>query len=136
MRSIILSAITRILLPVLLLFSIFVLIRGHQEPGGGFVGGLIASMAFALFTIANGVPHARRIFPLNPTFFIIVGLFCSLLSGVIGIFKGNPAFTGLWSNFELPLIGPLSTPLLFDIGVYLVVIGVSTGIIFTLKLKQ
>ncbi|MFO8055250.1 MAG: Na+/H+ antiporter subunit B [Bacteroidales bacterium] len=136
MISIILSTITRILLPVLLLFSIFVLIRGHQEPGGGFVGGLIASMAFALYTIATGISHARRIFPYSPNIFIVGGLFFALLSGVLGIFTGNPAFTALWSENELPMIGPLSTPLLFDIGVYLVVFGASTGIIFTLKLKQ
>ncbi len=112
------------------------LIRGHQEPGGGFVGGLIASMAFALYTIANGITNARQIFPLNPNLFIITGLSLALISGIISLFLGNPAFTGIWGEYYFPIIGPLSSPLLFDIGVYCVVLGVSTSIIFTLKLKQ
>jgi multicomponent Na+:H+ antiporter subunit B len=136
MNSVILTTATRVLLPILLLFSVFILIRGHQEPGGGFVGGLLASMAFALYTIANGVAHARQIFPLSPTVFIISGLSFALISGLMGLFVGLPAFTGLWGEFEFPVIGPLSTPLLFDIGVYLVVFGASTSIIFTLKLKE
>jgi multicomponent Na+:H+ antiporter subunit B len=135
MISVILSTATRIILPILLLFSVFMLIRGHQEPGGGFVGGLVASMAFALYTIANGITHARQIFPFSPNVFIITGLFCSFISGLLSLFKGQPAFTSIWGATELPVIGPLSTPLLFDIGVYCVVLGVSTGIIFTLKLK-
>jgi multicomponent Na+:H+ antiporter subunit B len=136
MISLILSTATRIILPVLLLFSLFILIRGHQEPGGGFVGGLVAASAFALYTISNGLLKARRIFPLSPNAFIIAGLGSAMGSGLIALFVGKPAFTGLWSDFEIPVIGPLSTPLLFDIGVYLVVIGVTTSIIFTLKQKE
>jgi multicomponent Na+:H+ antiporter subunit B len=136
MISVILTTGTRILLPILLLFSVFMLIRGHQEPGGGFVGGLIASMAFALYTIANGITHARQIFPMKPNVFIIGGLFLSLISGTLSLFSGDPAFTSIWGSYEFPVIGPLSTPLLFDIGVYFVVLGISTSIIFTLKLKQ
>jgi len=136
MISRILSTATRALLPILLLFSFFVLIRGHQEPGGGFVGGLIASMAFALYTIANGITHARTIFPMQPNVFIVGGLLLAMGSGLISLFLGKPGFTSIWGSFEFPLIGPLSTPLMFDVGVYLVVLGVSTGIIFTLKLKQ
>jgi multicomponent Na+:H+ antiporter subunit B len=136
MISIILSTATRILLPILLLFSVFMLIRGHQEPGGGFVGGLIASMAFALYTIANGITHARQMFPFKPNLFIVMGLSLAFVSGILSLFQGNPGFTSIWGSYEFPVIGFLSTPLLFDIGVYLVVLGVSTGIIFTLKLKQ
>ncbi len=136
MLSLILSTATRILLPILLLFSVFILLRGHYEPGGGFVGGLIASMAFALYTIANGIAHARKIFPMKPNVFIIGGLSLALLSGIMSLFQGNPAFTSIWGSYDVPVLGPLSTPLLFDIGVYLVVLGVSTSIIFTLKIKQ
>lgn len=136
MVSVILSTATRILLPILLIFSAFVLIRGHDQPGGGFVGGLIASMAFALYTIANGITHARQIFPLKPNLFIVGGLFLAISSGILSLFAGKPGFTSIWGEYNFPIIGPLSTPLLFDIGVYFVVLGVSTGIIFTLKLKQ
>ncbi len=136
MISLILSTATRILLPVLLLFSVFILLRGHQEPGGGFIGGLVGASAFALYTISNGISRARRMFPLNPNVFIITGLLMAMLSGILPLFFGKPAFTGLWTEFELPVIGPLNTPFLFDIGVYSVVIGVATSIIFTLKLKE
>jgi multicomponent Na+:H+ antiporter subunit B len=136
MNSLILSTATRILLPILLVFSIFILIRGHQEPGGGFVGGLIASMAFALYTLSNGVAAAKNIFPRSPNALIIAGLSTSLLSGLVSLFIGKPAFTGIWGSYEFPIIGPLSTVFFFDIGVYLVVLGVSTSIIFTLKQKE
>lgn len=134
--SVILSTATRILLPVLLIFSIFILLRGHQEPGGGFVGGLVASMAFALYTISNGVINARRIFPMKPNVFIISGLFVALSSGIFSLFFGNPGFTGMWGTFNFPVIGYIGTPFIFDIGVYMVVLGVTTGIIFTVKIKE
>lgn len=134
--SVILSTATRILLPVLLIFSIFILIRGHQEPGGGFVGGLVASMAFALYTISNGIINARRIFPMKPNVFIISGLFIALCSGIFSLFLGKPGFTGIWGTYEFPVIGYISTPFIFDIGVYMVVLGVTTGIIFTVKIKE
>lgn len=135
MISLILSTATKILLPVLLVFSFFVLIRGHYEPGGGFVGGLVAASAFALYAISNGVKEAKRLFPLSRPF-ILLGLSVSLLSGMLSLIPGEVAFTGLWTKFSLPVIGKLSTPLMFDIGVYLVVIGVTASIVYTLKSKE
>jgi multicomponent Na+:H+ antiporter subunit B len=135
MISLILSTASKILLPVLLLFSFFVLIRGHYEPGGGFVGGLVAASAFALFAISNGVVEAKRLFP-HAKLFIVLGLFFALFSGLLSVFFGQIAFTGLWSEFALPVIGKISTPLLFDIGVYFVVVGFATSTIFTLKMKE
>lgn len=135
MISLILSTSTKILLPVLLLFSFFVLMRGHYEPGGGFVGGLVAASAFALYAIANGVQQAKRLFP-HAKLFIILGLSFSLISGLLSTFLGMPAFTGLWTKFSLPVIGQLSTPIFFDVGVYFVVIGITTSIIYTLKMKE
>ncbi len=136
MKSIVLRTTTDLLLPLLLVFSVFMLFRGHQEPGGGFVGGLVASMAFALYTLSHGVAQARKVFPRSPSLFMITGLSLSLSSGLLSLLFGKPAFTGLWGSYEFPVIGPLSTPLLFDIGVYLVVLGISSSIIFTLKLKE
>lgn len=135
MISLILSTASKILLPVLLVFSFFVLIRGHYEPGGGFVGGLVAASAFALFAISNGIKEAKRLFP-HAKLFIVLGLTFSLTSGILSIIAGQIAFTGLWTEFSLPVIGKLSTPLLFDVGVYFVVIGMGTSIIFTLKMKE
>ncbi|HHN48160.1 MAG TPA: Na+/H+ antiporter subunit B [Bacteroidales bacterium] len=135
MISLILSTASKILLPVLLVFSFFVLIRGHYDPGGGFIGGLVAASAFALHAISNGVKEGKRLFP-HAKLFIVLGLSFSLLSGLLSVFAGTPAFTGLWTEFSLPVIGRLSTPLLFDIGVYFVVIGITTSIVFTLKMKE
>ena len=135
MTSLILSTATKLILPVLIVFSFFLLIRGHYEPGGGFVGGLVAASAFALYSISNGVKKAKMLFP-HSRLFIVLGLSVALLSGLLSVLAGMVAFTGLWTDFELPVIGRLSTPFMFDVGVYLVVIGVTTSIIFTLKAKE
>ncbi|MFN6947226.1 MAG: Na+/H+ antiporter subunit B [Cytophagaceae bacterium] len=132
MISLILSTATKYLLPILILFAFFMLIRGHYEPGGGFVGGLAASAAFALYTISNGVSKARAIFPMPPSTMVLTGLILGLGSGLFSFFREQIAFKGIWLDFHFPVIGLLGTPLLFDIGVFLVVIGVAMKIIFTL----
>lgn len=132
MTSIILSVASRFLLPLLLLFSVFVLFRGHNEPGGGFIGGLVAAAAFALYAIAFGVEHAKKSLRVDPRYLIAVGLFFAIGSGIFPLLFGLPFMTGLWSNIQLPVMGKLGTPLLFDVGVYLVVVGITLLIVFTL----
>jgi multicomponent Na+:H+ antiporter subunit B len=132
MSSLILSTATRYLLPLLLLFSVFLLIRGHNEPGGGFVGGLVAAAAFALYAIADGVATTRRTLRLNPTRLIGLGLLIAVGSGLVSIIIGQPFMTGLWSDYPVPALGKVGTPFLFDVGVYLTVIGVVLLIIFSL----
>jgi multicomponent Na+:H+ antiporter subunit B len=132
MPSIILSTATRYLLPLLLLFSIFILFRGHNEPGGGFIGGLVAAAAYSLYAIAYGVENARQSLVIAPRNLMGFGLLTALGSGLVALVVGKPFMTGLWANWELPLIGKPGTPLFFDVGVYLVVIGVTLTIVFTL----
>ncbi len=132
MKSVILSTATRYLLPLLLLFSIFALLRGHNEPGGGFVGGLVASAAFTLFALAHDVERARAILPLNPRLLIAAGLLIAVTSGLIGMLFGEPFMTTAWDSREIPVVGKMGTPLLFDVGVYLAVMGVALTIIFSL----
>lgn len=132
MQSLILSTATRYLLPLLLLFSVFLLLRGHNEPGGGFVGGLAAAAAFALFTIAFGVEPARQMLWIHPRVLLGLGLLTAAGSGLLAVLVGLPFMTGLWGSFELPAVGKLGTPLLFDIGVYLVVVGMVLMIVFEL----
>lgn len=136
MNSLVLRTATRYLLPLLLLFSIFVLLRGHNEPGGGFVGGLVAASAFALYAIAFEVEHARQLLPISPRRLIGLGLLIAVLSGLIGVLLGDPFMTAQWDNRPLPVVGKLGTPLLFDIGVYLTVIGVVLTIIFALAEEE
>lgn len=133
MRSLILTTAIRYLLPLLLLFSLFVLLRGHNEPGGGFIGGLVAAAAFALYAIAFNVAEARRLLRIRPLTLIGIGLLTAVFSGLLApLFSGEAFMTGLWSAREFPAIGKLGTPLLFDVGVYLTVIGVTLLIIFSL----
>jgi multicomponent Na+:H+ antiporter subunit B len=132
MKSLILPVATRYLLPLLLLFSIFVLIRGHNEPGGGFIGGLVAAAAFALYAIAFDVAQARQALRFHTHTLIGVGLLTALIGGSLPLFTGKPFMSGLWSQQVVPVLGKLGTPLLFDIGVYLTVIGVTLMIIFSL----
>jgi multicomponent Na+:H+ antiporter subunit B len=133
MTSLILSTATRYLLPLLLLFSIFLLLRGHDEPGGGFVGGLVAAAALALHAIAYGVAMARRMLGIDPRALIGLGLLAAALSGLVSTAAGLPFLTGLWGRGTLPVLGKVGTPLLFDVGVYLVVVGVVTTIVFALS---
>jgi multicomponent Na+:H+ antiporter subunit B len=130
--SLILSTATRYLLPLLLLFSVFLLLRGHNDPGGGFVGGLVAAAAFALHAIAYGVAPTRRLLAVDPRMLLSLGLLTSLTSGLVGLALGLPFMTGIWSKGTLPVLGKVGTPLLFDVGVYLVVIGVVLTIVLAL----
>ena len=134
MKSIILSSASNYLLPLLLLFSVFVLLRGHYLPGGGFIGGLIASIAFILHAFASGLKKTRHLLRIHPGFLIPVGLTVALLSAVSPmIFADLPLLTGLWYPDEIPVIGKIGSALFFDTGVYLVVVGVSLTIIFTIS---
>jgi multicomponent Na+:H+ antiporter subunit B len=134
MTSLILRTAARYLLPLLLLFSLFVFGRGHNEPGGGFVGGLIAAAAFVLYTIAYDAGAARRALSVEPRGLIGLGLLIALGSGLISLLNGQPFMTGQWGKLDLPGFGKveISTPLLFDLGVYLAVLGVTLVIIFAL----
>ncbi|MEM7134513.1 MAG: Na+/H+ antiporter subunit B [Chloroflexota bacterium] len=131
-RSVILDTSTRFLLPLLFLFSLFLLLRGHNEPGGGFVGGLVAAAAISLYALAAGAYSARRLLRLDLRTVMGIGLFCMVGAGSLGLLAGSPLLTGLWHSQPIPVAGKLGTPLLFDIGVYLVVVGVTLKILFTL----
>lgn len=131
-RSILLSAAARYLMPLMLVFSVFLLIRGHNEVGGGFVGGLVATNALMLYAIALSPAALRKLLPVEPHVLVSAGLLSALISGLIPLLTGQPFMTGLWLKNPIPVIGKIGTPLLFDTGVYLVVIGVVTWILLTL----
>ncbi len=135
MHSVILAIATRYLTPLMLVFSIILLFRGHNNPGGGFIGGLLAACGFILHTIAFDVSSARKKLIIDPRTLIGIGLLISLISAFMSLFLGKPFMTGIWWEAKLPLLGKLhiGTPLFFDIGVYLVVVGVTLTIIFALS---
>ncbi len=134
MQTLILKTASNILLPVLLLFSVFILLRGHYLPGGGFVGGLIAAIAFVLHAFANGLQNTRKIIVIHPGFLMPLGLLISFLSAITPVvFHDLPFMTGLWAPGHIPVIGKIGSALFFDTGVYFVVFGVSLTIIFTIS---
>ncbi len=132
MRTIILKTASSYLLPVLLIFSVFILLRGHYLPGGGFVGGLIASMAYVLHAFANGLSDTKNLLRFHPGFLMPVGLALAFVSGLVPMFFDLPFMTGLWYPESIPVLGAIGSTLFFDIGVYLVVVGVTLTIIFTI----
>ena len=138
MNSLILQTATRFMLPVLLLFSVFLLLRGHNSPGGGFAGGLVAATAYVLYAMAFGPAAARQLLRADTRRLIGVGLLVALAGGAAGLLAGRPWFTGLWVT--VPLFDPagihLGTPMLFDVGVYLAVAGVALTIILTLAEEE
>lgn len=137
MTSLILQTAARFLLPLLLLFSIFLLYRGHNEPGGGFSGGLVASVAFILYATAYDTAEARRAMRLSPWTIFTAGLLTATSAGLAGMAAGRPFLTGAWIDVPLGGMGTISlgTPLLFDAGVYLTVIGSVMMIYLSLREK-
>jgi multicomponent Na+:H+ antiporter subunit A len=119
---------TRLLMPLLLLFSVFLLLRGHNEPGGGFVGGLVAAAAFSLYAVAYGVDNARHALVVRPMTLIGAGLLIALTSGVPAVLRGRPFMTAQWALDPVAI----GTPAMFDIGVFLVVAGAALTMIFNL----
>jgi len=136
MNSIILLAGTRLLVALLLVFSIFMLLRGHNTPGGGFIGGLIGATGFVVYAIACGTEQARLALRVPPENVAMVGLGIALFAGVMAIFFGDAFFTGQWlfiGATEEDKGLPLSSVLVFDIGVYMVVMGSILTLTFALE---
>ncbi len=133
MKSLILRTASRYLLVLLVLFSVFILFRGHNEPGGGFVGGLLIAGAFALYALAYEAEASRRLLRFDPRTIIGVGLVTAAGSGLAAVWHGKPFLTGLWLPYPIPFLGKLGTVFFFDLGVYLVVLGTTLLILFTLE---
>jgi multicomponent Na+:H+ antiporter subunit B len=131
--SLILRVATRLLIPLLLLFSIFLLLRGHNDPGGGFVGGLVAASSFVLYAFSRGDAQARRVLRVAPRFLLGIGLACALGAGLLALAAGDPFLHSLWTP-EVELLGghmKAGTTLVFDIGVFFVVIGTVLLMVFS-----
>jgi len=135
MSYFVLNRAVRILFPCLLVLSVIVLYRGHNLPGGGFIGGLMAATAFIIIGLGDSMERARACLRVDPVTLMGWGLAVALMSGLPGIIAGAPFMTGVWlPGFYLPLLGSvhLGTPLLFDVGVYLTVIGFALHTTFSL----
>ena len=132
MNSIILTTVSRLLTGLLLVFSVFLLLRGHNLPGGGFAGGLVAAGAFVLHALAAGFLSARRMLWFDPRTIMGLGLLVAAGSGMVAFAHDLPFLTGLWDKTPLPVVGKIGTPLVFDTGVYLLVLGMTCLVVFAL----
>lgn len=118
--SVIFSTMSRLFFVLMLLAAVFMLFRGHNEPGGGFIGGLFAGLAFALLALSDSVATARKALMVHPVVLIGAGLFTSFLSGLPGLFSNSSFLTHWWFKLGSTHLG---TATVFDIGVFMVVVG-------------
>ena len=128
-RTLLLETAARVLFPIILVFSLYLLVVGHYGPGGGFAGGLTAGLAFVLRYIAGGGAEGAEIgarIRVRPPMLIGLGLTLAVLTALAPIALGAPVLSSAQATFVLPLIGKvdLVTSLVLDIGVYLLIIGV------------
>ena len=118
MESLIFRTGSHIITGLMLIFSVYLLLRGHNSPGGGFIAGLISVIAFSLLMIAEGSEYVRKRLYVRPPFYAAIGILICLIAGLIPLFSNKAFLSGLW--FEGTSVG---TPLLFDFGVFLAVFG-------------
>ncbi len=130
MKSVIFSAVAKPMFWLMLGVSVFILFRGHDEPGGGFVGGLVAALAVTIIVLADGVPAAMRRLRAHPVLLIGTGMLMALASGIPGMFIDGSFLAHQWLHF--PGGFKLGTTMLYDLGVYLVVMGGMLALVFRL----
>ncbi|MDQ0299788.1 multicomponent Na+:H+ antiporter subunit B [Salibacterium salarium] len=133
-NDIILQTMTNVVLFIVLIFSIFIFFNGHHEPGGGFIGGLMTSSALVLLLLAYDLETVQRILPIDFKIVAAIGLLIAIGTGMGSFLFGEPFLSQTYDYYTFFVLGELelATALLFDIGVYLVVIGVTLTIIQTI----
>lgn len=134
MNTLIFRTIAPLLVVVMLVFSVFITLRGHNEPGGGFIGGLIAASAIAIYGMAAGPQATRKAMRVDPFAIAGFGVLLAALSGLLSMPFDLPFLTGLWSELHIGSTEvALSTPMFFDLGVYAVVLGSISAIALALE---
>ena len=136
MHPVIMASFARLLLPLALLVSLFILLRGHNLPGGGFIAGLITAVALVMQYLANGVVWTQERIPFNLQALIGYGLLIATVTGLASWLFGHPFLTSTFSHIHWPVIGEfeLASAMAFDLGVYLVVVGATLLILVYLGL--
>ncbi len=134
MNTLIFRTIAPLLVVVMLVFSVFITLRGHNEPGGGFIGGLIAASAIAIYGMAAGPQATRKAMRVDPLAIAGFGVLLAALSGLLSMPFQLPFLTGLWADLQLgDTEVAISTPMFFDLGVYAVVLGSISAIALALE---
>lgn len=134
----IMASFTRLLLPLALLVSLYILIRGHNLPGGGFIAGLITGVALIMQYLANGVEWTQPRLPMNPHKIIGSGLLIATLTGLASGVYDHPFLTSTFGHLKWPVVGEfeLASAMVFDLGVYFVVVGTTLLILINLGLVK
>jgi multicomponent Na+:H+ antiporter subunit B len=129
-----LHTVTKIVAFIILSFSVFLFFAGHNNPGGGFIGGLMTAAALLLLYVAFDLKTIKRVIPFNYTTMIAIGMLIAIGTGVASMLGGFPFLTQFDRYVTLPILGKvhLTTALPFDLGVYLVVVGVALLSILTI----
>lgn len=129
--TVVLRTSARLIMPLGLVFSVFLYGKGHQTPGGGFVGGLVCAVSILVMRMAIGAEAVKRALPCPPIKLIAIGLTCALLDGLIALCYGLPFLTSNHGYIHLPRGGEFewASVMLFDLGVYLVIAGVVIGVV-------
>lgn len=130
MKTLILENIIKVLIPLFIAFGVYMFFRGHDQPGGGFIAGLIVSIPFMLHAISFGAAATYHTYRIKPVFVAGAGLFLALISGLMATWASKPFLTGLWAKAKIPFIEKVGTPVLFDLGVMMVVFGVVMQVTF------
>lgn len=133
--DLILRNITKIVSYIILTFSIYIFFAGHHTPGGGFIGGLLTASALVLLSLAYDFETLEQILPIDFKKVTALGLFIAVGYGAGSLFFGQPFLTQTFGYFDLPFFGEnkeLATATIFDLGVYLAVVGVTMTIILTI----
>jgi multicomponent Na+:H+ antiporter subunit A len=131
-RSVIVDTVARIVFHSALVLSLYLLAVGHNQPGGGFVGGLVASAAFALVYVAGGSDDVRKLSRLNPWLLLGTGLLIASSAAIAPLVLGDSLLeSGYIVSFDAPVLGHvgIGSTLVFDLGVYAVVTGVVLAVI-------
>lgn len=130
-NDVILQMVSKVVVFIILTFSIYLFLAGHHHPGGGFVGGLMTSSALILLYLAFDLETMKRVIPIDFKIIIGLGLFIAVMTGTGALFFGVQFLTHNFGYFNLPIFGKteLATAVLFDLGVYLTVVGITMTII-------
>jgi len=129
--DVILQTATKVLVFIIMAFSIYILFAGHHDPGGGFIGGLITASAITLLYIALDAETVRQMLPLDFRLVAASGVLLAVLTGTASLFFREPFLNQVFAHVHIPLLGEmeLTSAFVFDTGVYLVVVGATLGII-------
>lgn len=129
-----LQNISKIVVFIILAFALYLFFTGHGSPGGGFIAGLMSAGALLLLALAYDIETVRKVIPIDFKIVTAVGLLIALCGGTGSLFFGEPFLKHAFGYFQLPLLGEteLHTALIFDLGVYLAVVGVTMTILLTI----